>query len=159
MVRSAATTHSRGMTLRIVPIDAAFADAARAAHTPTIVTEPYSAPCRVCLEDAHVGDAVLLCRYSPFERDVPYRTEGPVFVHAQACMPFRPGAPPTDALRRRLLSLRAYDAAGMMVACEVGEGRELERLATELFADRRVEVVHVHHARAGCFACRIERAR
>ncbi len=61
------------MPLRILPIPESFADEARrAGHAPRVVEEAHSAPCRVCLEDARPGEAVLLCRYSPFAHDVPH---------------------------------------------------------------------------------------
>ncbi len=166
MAASTRGAHAALMTLRIHAIPESFAEHVRHFRrdghgnvdlTPQVVTEAHSAPCRVCLEDARVGEAVLLCTYSPFERPGPYATIGPIFVHAHRCTPFAPGAPMTDAIARRLLSLRAYDRGGRMVAADVIEGRELESLAQRLFEDPAASLLHVHHARAGCFACRIER--
>jgi hypothetical protein len=152
--------------MKIVAIPESFAqdvrrtrrDGHRSDLTPTEVTEAHAAPCRVCLQDAHVGDSVLLCTYNPFERPGPYVSTGPVFVHAHGCTPYAPGDGVTDALTRRLLSLRGYDAEGHMRVADVVEGRDLEARAASLFAeDAAIVAVHVHHARAGCFACRIER--
>jgi hypothetical protein len=60
-------------------------------------------------------------------------------------------------VRRRLLSVRAYDAAGMLRNAEVGEGRELPALVAGMFADPKVSYLHVHNARPGCYSCRIDR--
>jgi hypothetical protein len=87
-------------------------------------------------------------------------------VHAERCAPYAAAAEADaggranvpDALARRLLSLRAYDAQGLMRSADVVDGRALAARAARLFADdAAVVVVHVHHARPGCFACRIER--
>jgi hypothetical protein len=158
---------------KIVPIPSDLAERVRRTRrdkhgsvdlTPTIVHEPHSAPCRLCLQDAAVGDAVLLLGYSPFETPQPYRTVGPIFVHAEPCAPFRgldadgadDGVP--AALRRRLLSVRSHDHAGRMRDADVTPGEGLAELATRLFADEEVQELHVHHARPGCFACRIVRS-
>jgi len=87
----------------------------------------------------------------------PYRASGPIYVreHAVAAAP-TPGELPV-LLRHRLLSLRAYDAHGMLVDAEVCEGTALESVVTRLFADSAVAYLHVHNARPGCFMCRIER--
>lgn len=46
----------------------------------------------------------------------------------------------------------------MMVAAEVVEGVELERVAGEMLADEMTSYVNVHNAKPGCFAVRVERA-
>src|SRR5204862_111893 len=84
-------------------------------------------PCRVCLEEAKVGEEVLLFSYSPFERPVPYRSVGPVFVHARSCAPYGPHASVPELMRSRLISLRAYDSRDRMVECDVVDGSARER--------------------------------
>ena len=63
-----------------------------------------------------------------------------------------------DAIRRRLLSVRAYDGDDMMINAEVTEGTALETLVARLFDDARVRYLHLHNAKPGCFACRVDRA-
>ena len=56
--------------------------------------------------------------------DTPYRATHAIFVREGVQETFRPRSakfPPSCA--RRLLSLRAFDAAGMMVDADVVEGR------------------------------------
>jgi hypothetical protein len=115
-------------------------------------------PCRVCLEDAAIGERLLLFSYSPFAAAAPYRAIGPIFVHERACTPFAWRGEVPELLRRRLLSVRAMDGAGRMVAADVCPGAELDDLAGRLLADDAVAELHVHNARPGCFACRITRA-
>jgi hypothetical protein len=63
-----------------------------------------------------------------------------------------------DAVRSRLLSVRAYDQEGMMMRSEVVDGSALADWATRHLADPSVATIHVHNAKAGCYSCRIERA-
>jgi len=58
----------------------------------------------------------------------------------------------------RPLSLRAFDAAGMMVDGDLVDGSEAERLIERLFADAQVAYIHAHYARRGCYAGLIRRA-
>ena len=76
----------------------------------------------------------------------------------------RPGYPcrvsltDPEQLRLRLLSVRAFDRAGMMVGADVVDGKQLEALVARLLDDERAGYLHVHFARQGCYAARIERA-
>ena len=124
--------------------------------TSVVVTSPHTAPCRRCLTDIEPGEEAVLTRYDPFRVDSPYRGTSPVFVHARECTPYVGAAVP-DQQRRRLLSVRAYDDAAMMVDSEVVEGEQLEPLLTRLSGDGRTSFVHVHNARPGCFAVRVDR--
>ena len=63
-----------------------------------------------------------------------------------------------DLLRTRLLSVRAYDANDMMVEADVVDGLDLENLLQRFLDNVAVSYVHVHFARPGCFACRVDRA-
>lgn len=123
-----------------------------------IADEPNAFPCRVTLEDAAPGEVVLLLPYRHHAGPSPYRSSGPIYVRRAATRPF-------DALNeipamqlRRLSSVRAYDAAGFMVVADVVAGAELERLFHEFLGRDDVEWLHVHNARPGCFAFRVERA-
>lgn len=58
----------------------------------------------------------------------------------------------------RLLSLRAYDADAMRVAAEVTPGSDASAWLERQLTDAHVAYVHVHFARTGCFACRVDRA-
>ena len=115
-------------------------------------------PCRVSLADAEVGERVLAVPFTHHDVRSPYRASGPVFV--------REGAKPADLeinevplmLRHRLLSLRAYDSSGMMLAAKVVPGVELVDAIIEHFNDPRVNYQHIHNASPGCFNCAVRRA-
>ena len=63
-----------------------------------------------------------------------------------------------DQQHRRLLSVRAYDARDHLVDAEVAPGTELGALIGRFFAAPPVAYLHVHNARRGCYACRVDRA-
>jgi Protein of unknown function (DUF1203) len=114
-------------------------------------------PCRVSLTDAAEGDTVYLVNYEHHAVETPYRSRfATIYV--------RPGERTYDEinrvpeqLRKRLLSLRAYDADGMLMNADVVEGTQLESGLAELFSSPRVSYVHAHFARPGCYAARIDR--
>jgi hypothetical protein len=143
------------MAITIVPLSP---EAVPTDVIPVVASSQPGFPCRLCLRDAEVGERLSLFSHAPFDRPGPYRTVGPVYVHAEGCARFAGGEVPL-MLRRRLLSLRAYDARDRMLDSDVVEGAGLEELAERLFADERVRVVHVHLARPGCWACSLSRSR
>lgn len=114
-------------------------------------------PCRVSLRDAEPGERLILLPWAHHEVESPYRASGPIYVReaAEQAEPAANEVP--ECVRSRLLSYRAYDAAAMMLASEVGEGRDLEAIVTRLIADPRVAYLHLHNARPGCYSCRVDR--
>lgn len=115
-------------------------------------------PCRVSLQDATEGERLLLLPHAHHVVDTPYRASGPVYVR-EAAAEATPDIDEVPALlRTRLLSLRAYDARGMMVWADVRPGTELEAGLDELFALERTAYIHLHYAKPGCYACRVVRA-
>jgi Protein of unknown function (DUF1203) len=121
-----------------------------------IVDKPHAFPCRISLTDAEVGDEVLLINHEHLAVDSPYRSRHAIYVRAGERTYDAADAVP-DMLTRRLLSLRAFDADGMMTDCDVVEGRDLEAAIGRFFADPRTAYLHAHFARPGCYAARIER--
>lgn len=115
-------------------------------------------PDRIELSDAPVGSSVLLLNYEHLPVVSPYRSSHAIFVREGASDAYdRTGEIP-DALRRRMLSLRAFDAAGMIVDADLVDGRDAESSIERLLADPRVDYLHAHFAKYGCYAARIERA-
>ncbi len=114
-------------------------------------------PCRITLEDAAPGESLLLLHWRHLDGDTPYRSDGPVFVRESALATARVRNAIPEQQRTRLLSVRAYDADGWMRDAEVVEGVVLEPLVARFFADPAVAFLHVHNARRGCYACRIDR--
>ena len=116
-----------------------------------------AAPCRITLDDAEIGEDVLLFSYMHQPADTPYRQQGPIFIRqAQAPFAARDEIPP--ALARRTLSLRGFDSDGMMIEAEVCEGADAAAMIERFFGNEHVAYIHAHYARRGCFAARIDRA-
>lgn len=123
-----------------------------------IADEKPGFPCRVSLVDAEVGETVLLLPFTHHDVCSPYRASGPIFVRHGA-RTAKPAVGEVPALlTQRLLSVRAYDKAAMMVGAEIVQGGELEPAIQRLLGDDRVSYLHVHNARPGCFNCRVVRA-
>ena len=115
-------------------------------------------PCRVSLADAEVGETVLLLPFTHHDVPTPYRGSGPIFVRSGV----RTATPAVGEIpamfRHRLLSIRAFDAAGMLIGAEVVNGKDLEGSIKRLFADEQTGYLHVHNAGPGCYNCRVVRA-
>jgi Protein of unknown function (DUF1203) len=152
-------------SFQIIPIETAVAERIRRDRVDELgrpvvarVADSGGYPCRHCLEDAVPGETMLLFGHSPFTTGGPYREVGPIYVHERPCARRAPSGQVPEQLRRRLLALRGYDAAGNMVAADVVDGREMEGLLGKLLARDDVAFVHARNARPGCFACAIVRA-
>lgn len=114
-------------------------------------------PCRVSLEDAAPGETLLLLAFEHQPETSPYRSSGPIFVR-QAAVEAYEGTDFPPVFTGRLLSVRAYDGEGMMVDADVTEGSEAETLFARFLARDDVAYLHVHNAKRGCYAARVERA-
>lgn len=136
-----------------------LADAELAAHRALrrTCTEKPGYPCRVSLEDAEPGEAVLLVNYEHLPVDSPYRASHAIYVRELATRPFDAVNILPEALATRLLSLRAIDAQGLIVDADIAEGEAIEPLIRRLLGNEQVAYVHAHFARRGCFAARIDR--
>lgn len=123
-----------------------------------IADEKPGFPCRVSLEDAEVGEELLLLPFEHQSAHSPYRASGPIYVRRIATRRFATPNTIPEPLRLRLLSVRAYEADGMMRGANVCDGEALTSLIGQFFADPAVDYLHIHYAKRGCFACRIDRA-
>jgi hypothetical protein len=114
-------------------------------------------PCRVSLRDAEIGATLLLLNYEHLAVATPYRSRYAIFVgeHAQEAHLEVDEVP--QVLRRRLLSLRAFSGAGMLLDADVADGSEIEPVIERLLDRAEVEYLHVHNAKPGCFAARVDR--
>src|SRR3569832_1366038 len=122
------------------------------------VDEKPGFPCRITLEAAEPGERVLLLPYEHQPAHSPYRAAGPIFVReaAREAVDAADIVPP--GLRGRLLSFRGYDDADCIVEADVVSGADAEDAISRFFARDEVRYIHVHNAKRGCLACKIERA-
>jgi hypothetical protein len=130
--------------------------AALAARSAVRVTAEPGSPCRITLEDAEPGESLLLLCFEHQRAASPYRSSGPIFLREIAVKTYESDVPP-PVFRSRTLSLRAYDAAGMMLEAELVEGRDAPAACARLLAPPEIVYLHAHYATRGCYAARIER--
>ena len=114
-------------------------------------------PCRISLEDAEAGEAVILAPYAHQTASTAYQSAGPIFVRENAKARFEAVDVVPDQLAGRLLSLRAYDESGMMIDADVVDGRDLRATIDRFLGDDQTAYIHAHFARRGCYAARIDR--
>ncbi len=115
-------------------------------------------PDRVEMRDGEPGETFLLLNHVCQPAETPYRATHAIFVREGATSPYdRVGEVP-EVMRVRLLSLRAYDARGMMLDADVVDGAVVELVIERLLANPDVSYIHAHNAKRGCYSGRIERA-
>ena len=115
-------------------------------------------PCRVSLDHAALGDHILLLNYAHQPAPTPYQSAHAIYVAKGSSKPgiYRNTIPPV--LRSRLLSMRAFNRSHMIIKADVVDGKQAEALIEQLLGDPETEYIHVHFAKRGCFAARIERS-
>jgi hypothetical protein len=114
-------------------------------------------PCRVTLTDAEPGQRMLLLNFEHQDAATPYRSSHAIFVIDGAeDADIAPGEVP-EQMRSRLLSVRAFSAEGMIVEADIVDGAGAAALFERMLRNERVSYLHVHFAKYGCFAARVDR--
>lgn len=114
-------------------------------------------PDRIALVDAELGETVLLLNHVCQPAMTPYRACHAIFVREGSRQAYDAINQVPESMLRRLLSLRAYCADGMMLDAEVVNGTGVEAVIAQLFGNADVSYIHVHNAKRGCYAGRIDR--
>jgi hypothetical protein len=114
-------------------------------------------PDRIELTDAEPGQTLLLVNHTHLPSEGPYRSSHAIFVREGATQSFDSVDIVPQSLRVRMLSVRSFDEVGMMIDADLVQGEELEPLIDRLFADTKAVYLHVHNAKRGCYACRVDR--
>ncbi len=122
-----------------------------------VADQPHGYPCRISLTDAEPGQSLILLHYEHQPADSPFRASHAIYIREGEQQYDRVDEVP-DQLRRRLLSVRGFDGRGMLRDADVAQGTALEPLIERLFADAQVAYLHIHMARPGCYAARVDRA-
>jgi hypothetical protein len=115
-------------------------------------------PDRIEMRDASVGEKVLLLNHVCQPAETPYRATHAIFVREGAENTYDRVDQVPEVMRTRLLSLRAYDAEGMMLDADVVEGKDIEGVIVRFFSSPDVAYIHAHNAKRGCYSGRIDRA-
>lgn len=115
-------------------------------------------PDRIEMRDAEIGEKLLLLNHVCQPADTPYRATHAIFILEGADATYQAVNEIPEVMRDRLLSLRAYDAAGMMLDADVVEGTDAVRIINRFFSSPGVAYIHAHNAKRGCYSGRIDRA-
>ena len=120
------------------------------------VTSP-TFPCRVSLTDRALGEKVLLLNHVSHDVANPYRASHAIFVTEGVEEPaeYIDQVPPVFG--PRVLSLRGFDADGMMADAILAQPGEADAGIRKLFENPGISTIHAHNATRGCFAAKIER--
>lgn len=115
-------------------------------------------PCRVSLEDATVGESLVLIHFDHHAVEGPYRAGGPIYVrHSAIPAALRVNEVP-PVVRQRLMSVRAYSETGMLMEAEVAPGSDIDAPIRRLLQAPGVRYLHLHNAKPGCYSCRVDPA-
>ena len=123
----------------------------------TIVDQSPGYPDRIEIRDAEPGESVLLVNYTHQPADTPFRSSYAIYVREGAETAYDAVDEIPEAMRRRMISLRAFDDEGMLIDAELRQGAELKGLIDLMLANARVAYLHAHYAKPGCYAARIDR--
>jgi hypothetical protein len=115
-------------------------------------------PDRIEVRDAAPGESVLLVNYTHQPADTPYQAKYAIFVRENAEAAYDRIDEVPEAMRRRVISLRGFDADHMLIDAELVDRKELAGSVASLFADPRIAYIQAHYAAPGCYAARIDRA-
>lgn len=115
-------------------------------------------PCRITLIDRPVGETVLLLNHVSHDVANPYRASHAIFVSEEAVevAEYVDEVPPV--FKMRVLSLRGFDADGMIADAILTQPGEADAGIRKLFANLEIATIDAHNAVRGCFSARIERA-
>ena len=123
-----------------------------------VVDEVPGFPDRIEMREGKIGETMLLINHASQPAATPYRATHAIFVREGATARYDAVNQIPEVMRTRLLSLRAFDEAGMMLDADVAQGIDVEPLIARLLSDPSVAHIHAHNAKRGCYSGRIERA-
>ena len=115
-------------------------------------------PCRVSLQDADIGEEVILFPFKHHDVDSPYQATGPIFIRKNAVTAKLPINEVPKMLLHRTLSLRCYNESAMMIDARTIHGESLANELDDALDNSAVKYIHVHNAGPGCYNCAIHRA-
>ena len=128
----------QGIVRRIVEADSGFPD-------------------RIEMREGRPGEVFLLLNHLCQPADSPYRASHAIYVREGAEETYDEVDKVPEVMRTRLLSLRGFDADGMIVEADVVLGTDVESVIERLFANPEVAYIHAHNAKQGCYSGRIDR--
>ncbi len=122
----------------------------------TVTAKP-GFPCRTTLEDAEIGETVLLVNHASNDVAGPFRATFAIYVREAAAeaAEYRDALPPVFATRT--ISLRGFDGDGDLRAAELATATDADAKIRAMLDRPEIAFINAHNAAAGCFAARIVR--
>lgn len=124
-----------------------------------IVDEKPGYPCRFSLEDAEIGEEVILFPFQHHKTNSPYQSSGPIFIRKNAKSPNLSVNEIPKMLLHRLLSLRVYDKNGNMIDAKTIEGEMLKNEIRMILKNNSVDYIQIHNSSPGCYNCQVNRIK
>jgi hypothetical protein len=160
------------MRLKIVPMPTEIAESVRTTMKSTGYGFPAHrqaptkgrAPCRHCLKLIRPDEEeLILFTYDAFYGQGVPPLPGPVYIHADACLPFGGDGRIPDEYRGQPLTFEAFGKNRKRVderrIDELIEAISPDEVLRELFEQPGVQYVHIRSTSAGCYLFRVERAQ
>lgn len=122
-----------------------------------VAESPHGYPCRVTLEDAGEGETLILLNHVSHDVPTPFRTAYAIYVREDATVPAVYEDEVPELLAKRTLSLRGFNAEGMLKGALIALPGEADSRIRELLERPEISSVHAHNAAYGCFLAKIER--
>ena len=115
-------------------------------------------PCRVTLDDAELGETLILLNHVSHDVATPYRSAYAIYVRENAAETalFEDALPPV--FENRPMAFRAFDSEGMLRNAALALPGEADVKIRALFDQPEIAYLHAHNAAHGCFSARVERA-
>jgi len=114
-------------------------------------------PCRVSLADAAPGERLLLINHEHLSTASPYRSAHAIYVAENSTTLTSLTDQIPAYISDRIISVRAFDRSDMMVEGDVVEGAQVEDVIIRYLDIPGVTYLHLHFARRGCYAARVDR--
>ncbi len=107
------------------------------------------------MQDAEVGETVILLNYEHLSVDTPYCAKAAIFVRQNADQANLQINELPQSFLDRIVAARAFDKEGMMVDADLAEGSEQTVMIERLLSLPNVDYIHLHWAKFGCFAAKV----
>jgi len=114
-------------------------------------------PCRVSLEDAEIGEEVILIPYDFHKTNSPYQSRGPIFIRKGIATKVLKNNEIPVMLNHRHLSFRGYDTDGFLKEALTEKGINTKIVIEQLFENPEIEYIHIHNSGPGCYNCEVRK--
>lgn len=112
-------------------------------------------PCRISLEDARIGESMILFNYPHQPNASPFRSSHAIFVREGAKQASLKAGEVPQSFKVRPISLRAFNTEHDMLDPQLAQGEEVAEMIEQLLAGDGVSYLHLHYAKPGCFAASV----